>query len=161
MWLNLAKVSPELLARMRAQPGLFDTMFFEEDDELPDGFVPRTDVLGCDYLTLAEVAKAMADIEAPGTDWGDHYVWLARATGAEESDHLEEYDFGYGPAFFLSPGAVAEVLAGLTDEGWLNEDEDRDASEENEGDEFDDMTDLVPFFAAATREGKAIVGGIS
>ena len=57
---------------------------------------------------------------------------------------------------------------GLAEESWsLDEDDARELSgtgeEEEDGDEpeFDDFIDLVPFFAAAAREGKAIVGGIS
>jgi hypothetical protein len=110
-------------------------------------------------------------VDGAGTDWREYYAWLARATGENEADHLPGYEFTYGPAFAFTSADVQPMADGLAEESWsLDEDDARELSgtgeeEEEEEDgvepEFDDFIDLVPFFAAAAREGKAIVGGIS
>src|SRR5512139_3251716 len=122
MWLNLAKVSPELLTEIRADPELLEAIFFEED-ELPDGVSIRFDVFGCDYRTLSAVAEAVAKMEDPGADWRDHFVWLSRATGDNEADHLDGYEFTYGPAFTLAPADVRLVAEGMAAEDWSYEDD--------------------------------------
>jgi hypothetical protein len=184
MWLNLAKVSPALLTEIRADPALLDRLFFEDDAGLPDGVTARTDIFGCDYRTLIAVAEAKAvDGGADGSDWNDTQPWLARATGDDTENLIEEYEFTYGPAYFLEADEVRAVHDGLVAEGWvfpedlldedtLGEDGDEpDAGQSatgpaDEGDEedseyeYDDFVDLVPFLAAAVREGKAVVGGV-
>jgi hypothetical protein len=170
MWLGLAKVNPELFAEIQANPHLLDAIFFDEGDR-PAGLDERSDVFGCDYRTLSAVAEACAEVDEAGTDWREYYAWLARATGENESDHLPGYEFTYGPAFAFTSADVQRMADGLAEESWsLDEDDARELSgtgeeEEEEEDgvepEFDDFIDLVPFFAAAAREGKAIVGGIS
>ena len=179
MWLNLAKVSPDLLAEIQERPDLLDTLFFDEGVDPPAGFDLRADVFGCDYRTLTAIAQGMAAQEAPGSDWRDTYVFLRRATGEEERDHLADYEFTYGPAFAIGVDDVLTVHRGLSAEGWdfdEDDDEDDDAllsfDEDDEDDEdvdedgedlapeYDDVDELVPFFAAAAREGKAIVGGV-
>ena len=167
MWLSLAKVNPGLFAEIRANPDLLDAIFFDEGDR-PDGLNERSDVFGCDYRTLSAVAEGCAEAEEAGTDWREHYAWLARATGEDEADHLPGYEFTYGPAFAFTAADVQRVAEGLAEESWsLDEDDVRELAgtggDEEDGDEpeFDDFIDLVPFFSAAAREGKAIVGGIS
>jgi hypothetical protein len=193
MWLNLAKVSPDLLAEIRERPDLLDTLFFDDGVDPPAGFDLRADVFGCDYRTLTAIAQGMAAQEAPGSDWRDTYVFLRRATGEEERDHLADYEFTYGPAFAIGVDDVLTVHRGLSAEGWDFDEDDEDADEdddvllsfdddddddeddeeeddgeddENDADadelapEYDDVDELVPFFAAAAREGKAIVGGV-
>jgi hypothetical protein len=191
MWLSLAKISPEVLAEIRERPDLLDALFFEEAEELPEGVSRTSDMLGCDYLTLSAVADAKAREEFGVDDWREHLTWLVRATGEDEAEVLEGYEFTYGPAFVLTAPAVVEVAEGLAAEGWdftdldlafeeLDEDElgsddapdgngappepneqDEDEDEDEDDPEYDDFVDLLPFFAAAAREGKAIVGGIS
>jgi hypothetical protein len=178
MWLNLAKVSPDLLAQIRARPDLLDNLFFDEEADPPAGVDLRVDLFGCDYRTLTAIAEGMASQEAPGTDWRETYVFLRRATGDDERDHLQGYEFTYGPAFALGTDDVLAVHRGLSDEGWdfdgddLDDDEDELVPfDEDEGDpdddsdddnpEYEDFDELVPFFAAAAREGKAIVGGVA
>ena len=173
MWLNLAKVTPALLAEIRERPALLDVLFLDEGADLPDGFDERRDVFGCDYRTLSAVAEAMADQERPGADWRDLYPWLRRATGDEGADHLTAYEFTYGPAFLLTVEDVVTVHRGLTEEGWafvddvddldaaLPDDARPDTGSDNIDDdeiddeqyEFDDFDEIVPFFAAAVREG--------
>jgi len=167
MWLTLAKVNPGLFAEIRANPDLLDAIFFDEDDR-PAGLDERSDVFGCDYRTLSAVAEGCAEADEAGVDWREHYAWLARATGENEADHLPGYDFTYGPAFAFAPTDVQRVAEGLAEESWSLDEEDarelsgNNSDEEDEDDpEFDDFIDLVPFFAAAAREGKAVVGGIS
>jgi hypothetical protein len=182
MWLNLAKVSPELLTEIRAEPDLLDSIFFDEDD-LPDGLSLQSDVFGCDYRTLSAIAEFTAEQVQPGVDWRERYIWLRRATGDNEADHLVGYEFTYGPAFTLAPTDVQRVAEGLASEEWSYEDDDEDLEEldpldatdidedddddfdegddEDDDQEYEDFVDLVPFFAAAAREGKAIVGGVS
>jgi hypothetical protein len=165
MWLNLAKVTPDLLNAIKAEPELIDRLFFDEDGSPLEGVDPERDVFGCDYLTLGAVAAAMArGEEADGEDldrfadadeeWRDSQPWLARAVG-EEASPLGDYEFTYGAAYCLDADQVRAIRDGLVDEGW----ELVDSRDEPE--EYDDFVDLLPFFDAAAREGKAIVGGIS
>ncbi|MHC5907525.1 hypothetical protein ACVNF4_27100 [Streptomyces sp. S6] len=50
-------------------------------------------------------------------DWHTAHPWPARATG-HNCPAVEEYDFGYGPAHFLTPDEVARVAEGLRAEHW-------------------------------------------
>jgi hypothetical protein len=181
MWLNLAKVSPALLTEIRADPALLDRLFFEDEAGVPDGVTARADIFGCDYRTLVAVAEAKAvDAGADGDDWNDSQPWLARATGDDTGNLIEEYEFTYGPAYYFDADEVRAVHDGLVAEGWVFPDDMFDEYEEepdlppdgavattDEADdedseyEYDDFVDLVPFFAAAVREGKAIVGGVN
>jgi hypothetical protein len=160
MWLSLAKVNPELLADIKANPDLLDAIFFNDGDR-PAGLDERSDVFGCDYRTLSAVAEGCAEAEGAGDDWRAHFVWLARATGENEADHMSGYEFAYGPAFAFDPADVQLVAEGMAREDWSPPADDaREPAGEDEP-EFDDFLDLVPFFTAAVTEGKAIVGGIS
>jgi hypothetical protein len=167
MWLNLAKVSPALLAEIRTRPDLLDALFFEESSGI-EGFDPHADVLGCDYRTLSAIAEAMAGHDDPALDWRDQYPGLSRATGEADVEYLDGYEFTYGPAFAIAPEDLPAVLESLVAEDWTYDDLDEleegdtDAAEADEDDElmYGDVEDLVPFFEAAAREGKAVVGGI-
>jgi hypothetical protein len=170
MWLNLAKVSPDLLAEIRARPDLFDRLFFEDESGLPDGVTARTDILGCDYLTINALAESLARESGVDPEWRTGLPWLARAVGDDPPHAIDEYEFCYGSGFYVEPGEVAAIRDGLISEGWPtpddladdDADEDDDAVEEAEDAyEYDDFVHLIPFFDAAAREGKAIVGGVS
>ena len=165
MWLNLAKISPELLVDVRARPDLLAAVFFGDDSELDGPAVdggdhpllakldPDDDIFGTDYRTLCAVAEAYAAVAGGSADVEDGESWLSKAThGAGE---LLDYEFCYGAAFVLDPVEVSAVAAGLAAEGWVEDDED------TLGAAFDDDENLGRFYAAATREGKAVVGGIS
>ena len=169
MWLNLAKVRPELLAAIRAEPALIERLFFEDGGPV-DGVDPDRDVFGCDYLTLSAVAAARARGDSTDEggldrfadmdeDWRESQPWLSRAVG-DETQLIDAYEFTYGSAFYLDADDVVAVRDGLVEEGWTFDDVGDDEPEKGEP-EFDDFVDLLPFFEAAAREGKAIVGGVS
>lgn len=155
MWLKLAKIDVELLESVRANPGLIGTIF--DSGQAPAGFHRGADVFGCDHRILSAVAEARAEAEHETAQWRKCCPWLAAATGENGQNDVEGYEFGYGPAFVLDPGQVTAVAQGLTGEGWGFGAARRDAAEgAHEG-----FEDLGPFYAAAAREGKAIVGGVS
>jgi hypothetical protein len=157
MWLNLAKVEPELLKAIRAQPKLLDALFFStpSSETQLSGFHPETDTFGYDYRVLTAIAAGRAEDERQMTHWTESYPWLAKATGSE-GEIIEEYEFCYGPAFLIAPEDVPKVAGGLAEEHW-----DLDLDEEDRNDELDVFEGLAPFFATAAGEGKAIIGGVS
>jgi hypothetical protein len=164
MWLMLAKVPPGMLDLARTTPEILDRIFTV--DEPPAGFDPRHDLLGCDYRTLLAVASARAASEDVGDDWSAAYPWLRRAIGESlaNGDVELDYQLTYGNAFALPADAVLQVTAGLVEEGWAlllggDEHEDDDGGDEAPY-EFDDVVDVVPFYEAAMREGKAVIGGV-
>jgi hypothetical protein len=156
MWLTLAKVSPELLAAIRVQPGLVEPLFFdpEEDDPTaapPDGFDPASDTFGYDYRTLTMLAEAQAEESGDPAPFEDQDTWLCKAahgTGTELP-----YEFCYGIGFVLEPADVVRVAEGLASEGW--------GEGGPIGEILDEDEDLGRFYAAAAREGKAVIGGVS
>ncbi|MFF3940710.1 DUF1877 family protein [Streptomyces phaeofaciens] len=137
MWLNLAKTDPARLREARENPELIDALFSDEDD--PE---QAADLHEEDYRTLAEIAEGRAAAEEDSADWTSAYPWLARATG-HGCETVEEYDFGYGPAFLLTPDEVRQVADGLEREGWTR------------------FLELGPYYAEAATEGKGMIGGIS
>ncbi|MEU1511435.1 DUF1877 family protein [Streptomyces sp. NPDC005811] len=136
MWLDLVRIDPELLAAVQERPELIDALFSAADDEEETD----ADSFGLDYRLLADIAEGRALAEQGTGDWQSAYPWLARATG-HDCATVEEYDFGYGPAHFLTPDEVGEVARGLRAEHW-------------------DLDGLVPFFTKAAAEGKAVLGGV-
>jgi len=76
---------------------------------------------------------------------------------------VEEFEFCYGPAFFLTPEEVRQVAQGLVAEGWTGDTTAGDWYQENEDAEYenDEFDDLGRFFAAAAAEGKAVIGGVN
>lgn len=159
MWLDLVKIDPALLAEIRTSPQLIDALFDEDDIPAPlTTAVHRTaDFFGHDYRLLAELAEDRAKVERNTADWHTAYPWLARATG-HDCPTVEAYDFGYGPAHFLTPDEVARVAEGLRAEHWSP---GARATHWDPGAEDRDLTELVPFFAKAAQEGKAVLGGVS
>ncbi|MFI6796144.1 hypothetical protein [Streptosporangium canum] len=156
MRLKLAKIDVELLESVRANPDLIGTIFFN-GGQAPAGFQRETDMFGDDHRTLSALAEARAEAEHETVRWRKCYPWLAAATGENGQNDVEGYEFGYGPAFVLDPGQVTAVAQGLMGEGWGFGAARRNAAEgAHEG-----FEDLGPFYAAAAREGKAIVGGVS
>ncbi|MEU1180354.1 hypothetical protein ABZ464_22370 [Streptomyces sp. NPDC005820] len=143
MWLDLVKIDPAVLAAVQERPQLIDALFSEEDDPDPvvAGVHSDADSFGYDYRLLSDIAEGRARAEQGTGDWQSAYPWLARAAG-HDCAVVEAYDFGYGPAHFLTPDEVAEVARGLRTEHW-------------------DLDDLLPFFTRAAAEGRAVLGGVS
>jgi len=106
MWLSLARVSPESLATIRANPDLLDILFFEVDAKAAArlGVAPEH-CCGVDFLSLSAAHEAMA--EAMGEDAPDDVL-------EADLDPTGELDFdaGYGPGFFLDPAATKAALEG-------------------------------------------------
>lgn len=156
MWLNLAKIDVELLESVRANPDLIGAIFFD-DGQAPVGFHHEADAFGDDYRTLDAIAQGRAEAEHESAQWRECYPWLAAATGETGENDVEGYEFDYGPAFVLDPGQVTAIAQGLMGEGWGFGAARRDAADGA----YEGFEDLGPFYAAAAREGKAIVGGVS
>lgn len=144
LWLTLAKIAPPVLAEARQSPALIDALFSGGNDPalLPQGFRPGLDSHGEDFRALGDTAEGRAEVEEGESDWRSAYPWLARATG-HGCEVVEEYEFGYGPAFVLTPDEVRQVAKGLVGEGWAR------------------FLGLGPFYAAAAAEGKGVIGGVN
>ncbi|WP_157594548.1 hypothetical protein [Streptosporangium amethystogenes] len=156
MRLNLAKIDVELLESVRANPALIGTILFN-GGQAPAGFQRETDMFGDDYRTLGAIAEGRAEAEHETAQWRKCCPWLAAATGEDGENDVEGYEFGYGPAFVLDPGQVTAVAQGLMSEGWGFGAVRRDTA----NGAYEGFADLGPFYAAAAREGKAVVGGVS
>jgi hypothetical protein len=146
MWLELAKLTPADLEKVRADPQRLDPVFFEEEGEALDELDPEADVFGTDYRTLSAIAEAME------IDLDDGESWLSRATGNGIGSELA-FDFTYGPGFLLTPDEVQQVAAGLSAEGWA------DAAAVEDDDE--NLPGLLRFFTTAAKQKRGIVGGVS
>jgi hypothetical protein len=146
MWLNLAKLAPADLEKVREDPQRLDRIFFEEEGEAPTEFDEEKDVFGTDYRTLAAIAEAME------IDLDEGESWLSRATGSGIGAELE-FDFTYGPGFVLLPDEVKQVADGLSAEEW--------AGEALAIDDDENLPGLLRFFVAAAEQRRGIVGGVS
>ncbi|MEV5905197.1 hypothetical protein [Streptomyces sp. NPDC052127] len=158
MWLALVKIDPALLAALQERPELVGALFFEDDvpEPLVSGVDPTADSFHYDYRLLSDMAEGRSEAEKGTPKWHTAYPWLARATG-ENCSAIERSEFGYGPAHFLTPHEVGQVAAGLAGEHWTHR---ASAAHWNAEAEERDFDDLVPFFAKAAAEGKAILGGV-
>ena len=137
MWLDYAKLSPELLEKVKATPEpLINALWFGEGEV--DG-VSESDLMGLDYRTLMAICEGL---EEAGMDT----TWTYRATGDEFGDVID-FEVTYGLVFYFTPSEVAQIAAGLAEEDWDPEDD----YEEN----------IARFFATAAGEGKAVIGGVS
>lgn len=154
MWLSLAKIEPALLSRIRDEPELVDALFDEEAASPSPEFRGAADTFGCDYRWLSEIAEGKAQAEHGTTAWREVFPWLAKASGHDCPVIDKAYDFGYGPAHFLTPEEVKQIAEGLAAEGW-------DTRARWDGDDSNSFADLPPFFVAAAAEGKCVVGGVS
>ncbi|MFF6980006.1 hypothetical protein ACFZAV_20195 [Streptomyces sp. NPDC008343] len=144
MGLTLVKIAPPLLEEARRNPELINALFFDRDASalVPHGFRPGMDSHGEDFRALGDSAEGRAEVEEGESDWRSAYPWLARATG-HGREVVEEYEFGYGPAFVLTPDEVRQIAEGLVGEGWAR------------------FLGLGPFYASAAAEGKGVIGGVN
>ncbi|MER6508371.1 hypothetical protein ABT158_16235 [Nonomuraea sp. NPDC001636] len=62
-------------------------------------------------------------------------------------------EVGYGPPFVLDPAQVAAVARGLAEEGWR-------FGAGHAGGTYEGLEAPAPFYAAAAREGRAVVGAV-
>ncbi|MFI7231596.1 hypothetical protein ACIBO5_51090 [Nonomuraea angiospora] len=153
MRLNLAKIEAALLESVRTDPALIGTILVNVGQPHA-GFSRETDMFADDYRTLIAIAEGRAEAEHGTTQWRRCYPWLATATGENGANDMQGYEFGYGPAFALDPAQVTAVAQGLAGEGW--------GSGAVRGDGvYEGFEALVPFYAAAAREGKSVVGGVT
>ncbi|MEV0394468.1 hypothetical protein [Polymorphospora rubra] len=154
MWLMLAKVSPELLATLRARPALTEELF-DGPDEPPAGFDGNRDLFGTDYRILREVAAAVWQ-EVPGS--AEDRSWLFYAVHG--SDDVLDVEIGYGQPSVLDAAEVARIAADLTGVSGPGPDADGAVGEPDEAGADDDL-DIGDFFVAAAREGKALVMAVT
>ena len=140
----LAKVDPSVADRVLAEPDAVERIWPEDgvvDADL--GIDPEGDRFEEDFLYLG---RFLAGEEDTG---GRDVTWLTRAsqgTGTEVA-----HEFGYGAGFVVPAAEVPEVAEGLVAEGWSGGREDGETVAHA----------LVDFYAAAAREGKAVVGGVA
>ncbi|MFB6392761.1 hypothetical protein [Polymorphospora lycopeni] len=151
MWLMPAKVSPELLATLRAQPALAEGMFHDPDESLA-GFDEDRDLFGTDYRILSEVAGVVWE-EDPGS--AEQRSWLFYAVHG--SDDVLDVEIGYRQPSVLGTAEVARIAAELTGAG---PDADGAVGEPAEA-VADDERNIGGFLFAAAREGKALVLAIT
>lgn len=179
MWLNLAQLSPEAFAQLRADPKRWlDGIFGSTGFGFP-GFDRGADVFGADWRALEQALRLSYAASGAGDDldWntadigGDlpdgmvvDPVW--RATLGEHP--LEGYEFSRGPAYWFSAGTVREMAEQLAAQ---HGPEARDALRKELQDEGLDIDlDAAPhlatfaalgeFFARAAAHGRVVIGGL-
>lgn len=146
----MAKISPDLLAILRARPALTERLFDGPDDAAPlTGFDPDRDAFGSDYRILSAIAEA---IQAEHPPFAEERSWLSYAVHG--TDDTLDVELGYGPAFVLDPAEVARLAAGQTDDAGH-------ADPEHDGPDAEGDGGIDDFFAAAAREGRAIIFAIT
>jgi hypothetical protein len=139
MTLYLAKVPPDLAARVAAEPDLLDQVWREVDVvDQEVAALQDDDTLMEDYLDLGRLVN-----EQPG-----RYPCLEKAlhgTGTEIA-----YEFGYGAGFLVAAQEVAGIAAGLAEDvGW------------RPGDEVVTIADAIAaFYLSASDHGRAVIGGV-
>src|SRR5262245_29327513 len=111
MWLNLAKITPDLLAQIRTDPQLLDAIFFSTQGlPEPSGFDSERDVYGYDYRIISDIAAARAAGDGV-EDWQVAFPALAAATTDSEvvGEPLDSFEFTYGCAVVLTVTEVAQL----------------------------------------------------
>jgi len=97
-WMNLAKVSPELLSAIRVRSDLLGSIFFDGGEpELPADFDKDSDTIGYQFF--------------PGEESLDSDHWLSTVHRVGET---LGYKFTYGEAFAVGPNEVASIAETLT-----------------------------------------------
>lgn len=187
IYLSLAKISPELLATVRANPDLLEHIFFGLGNEeaaraaLPADFDRDRDVIGIDNFeeVIDQAAGSYQQFRRLDT-------WLAKA--AQGTGEVLDCGFRYWGAFLLDPATVAQIAGGLptaitaaraaaarrpdqvverdqqrADDARYygdREDDDLDDLDDEFGEGYDEnLDDLNAFYKRAAREGKAVIGG--
>jgi hypothetical protein len=104
MWISLVRVSPAAFSRIKGEPTLLDSIFFDGDQPITDLGIGDDDTAGFDYRLALDALEGMA--EATGEDLGDGDAVLAdlAVTG------VLDYDVGYGPAFYIDPAGVKKAV---------------------------------------------------
>src|SRR5690242_7666004 len=100
MWLNYAKLSPSSFERIRKEPSLVETLFFDSSLAAPKDFDGEADVYGEDYLSISSMLEASGDEDEDEDEEGDASP-LDEATGAGAREL--DYEFCYGNAFVFEP----------------------------------------------------------
>jgi hypothetical protein len=183
--LSLAKISPELLAAVRADADLLEHIFFSIDNEaaahaaLPADFDRDRDVIGIDNFeeVIDQAAGSYQQFRQLDT-------WLAKA--AQGTGEVLDCGFRYWGVFLLDPATVAQIAGGLPtaitearaaaarrpdqvveqdqqradDARYYGDREDDEEDDEEYDEEYDEsLDDLNAFYKRAAREGKAVIGG--
>ncbi|MEU1721195.1 hypothetical protein [Nonomuraea sp. NPDC005692] len=149
MRLNLAKIEAALLESVRADPALVGVVFEGRLRGLP----LETDLFADDHRSLTAIAEGRAEAEHGTARWRQCFPWLAAATGEDGANDMAGCEVGYGPPFALDPAQVAAVSRGLAEEGWK-------FGAGHAGGAYEGLEALAPFYAAAAREGRAVVGAV-
>ncbi|YCK39474.1 hypothetical protein ACNF49_37100 [Actinomadura sp. ATCC 39365] len=149
MRLSLAKIEAALLESVRADPALVGAVFEGRLRGLP----LETDLFADDHRSLTAIAEGRAEAEHGTARWRQCFPWLAAATGEDGANDMAGCEVGYGPPFALDPAQVAAVARGLAEEGWK-------FGAGHAGGAYEGLEALAPFYAAAAREGRAVVGAV-
>ncbi|MFI7416127.1 hypothetical protein [Nonomuraea sp. NPDC049684] len=149
MRLSLVKIEAALLESVRADPALIAAVFEGRSPGLP----LETDVFADDHRSLTAIAEGRAEAEHGTAGWRQCFPWLAAATGEDGANDVAGCEVGYGPPFVLEPAQVAAAARGLAEEGWR-------FGAGHAGGAYEGLEALAPFYAAAAREGRAVVGAV-
>jgi hypothetical protein len=154
MWVNLARVSPDLLGQIIKKPALLDAMLFEDEDPKIEGFDQDGDVFGEDYRHMfVPYFEHLAEAAGDDPDDFDSSESVQKdpiyrgISGDEEID----YDFCYGPAMYNTPGVVQEIA-----NSWEGDFSKKDLADTERMD-----VALYLFYKEAAEQGRAIICGIS
>jgi hypothetical protein len=160
----LARITPELLATVRAQPELARTLLLDDGPPLPS-FDRSGDTLSDDWRTLGEVAEAYAAARGRPGEFKSLGTWLYKAVDGADGEQLG-FSLTYGPVWALGPDRVVEVAQGLKAEAAAALAVIADTAE---GDEDSALYDyfarvverMATFYGAAASGRRAVVGGIT
>jgi hypothetical protein len=160
----LAKITPELLSTVRAQPELARTLLLDDGPPLPS-FDRSGDTLSDDWRTLGEVTEAYAAARGRPGEFKSLGTWLYMAVDGAEGEQLG-FSLTYGPAWALGPERVVDVAEGLQAE-WAAAAAVTAATAEGDEDSalyayFARIVErMATFYRAAASGRRAIVGGIT
>lgn len=154
MWVNLARVSPDLLGQIIKKPELLDAMLFEDQDPKIEGFNQDSDVFGEDYRHMfVPYFEHVAEEAGDDPDDFDSSETVQKDPMYRSicGDGEIEYDFCYGPAMYNNPSEVQEIAKvwdGVFSKEELADTERMDVS-------------LCLFYKEAAEQGRAVICGIS
>jgi hypothetical protein len=106
MWLDVVVMNEAAFEAVKKDEELLGDVYQQEASVLKKLGIAKSDIGGCDYLSMNAAVEAMAELEGGDDD--------------EEPDFQAEgslsYEGTYGPAMFWSPKTFARALADAS--GW-------------------------------------------
>ena len=106
MWLDVVVMKEAAFEAVKKDDDLLGDVFQQEASVLKKLGIAKSDMSGCDYLSMDAAIEAMSEIDGSDEE--------------EEPDFQEEgnlsYEGTYGPAMYWSPKTFAKALADAS--GW-------------------------------------------